>query len=327
MTLPAAFLFAALAGTSIPTPARVRIAVERALPPLKLAAETHAEKKSCFGCHNQAFPMAAFAAAKKLGLAVEGDLIKSQVAHVRQFVSTNRKKYDDRTGTGGQVDTAGWLLFTLELAGDKPDDDTAAIIDYVLHRHADRSHWACSSDRPPSEASSFGTTYLAVRALKAWGTEKQKAAVEKRIAAARDWAAATKPKDTEDRVFRLLLLHAAGADAKVVEAAANELRDGQGPDGGWPQKAGMGSDPYATGTALSALAMTNTLPPAASAYRRGVGFLLRTQQADGTWFVKTRSKPFQPYYEGGFPYEKDQFISSSASGWAVVALAAAAGRE
>ena len=49
-------------------------------------------------------------------------------------------------------------------------------------------------------------------------------------------------------------------------------------------------------------------------------YLLKTQLPDGTWKVKSRSKPFQPYYESGFPHEKDQFISISASGWATAAL-------
>jgi hypothetical protein len=39
--------------------------------------------------------------------------------------------------------------------------------------------------------------------------------------------------------------------------------------------------------------------------------------------VKSRSKPFQPYYESGFPHAKDQFISIAASGWATAALAVA----
>ncbi len=59
------------------------------------------------------------------------------------------------------------------------------------------------------------------------------------------------------------------------------------------------------------------------AYRRGVASLLRTQKADGTWFVASRSHPFQLYFESGFPYGKDQFIAVAASGWAAAALALA----
>jgi hypothetical protein len=37
--------------------------------------------------------------------------------------------------------------------------------------------------------------------------------------------------------------------------------------------------------------------------------------------VKTPSKPFQLYFESGFPYEKDQWISISATSWAAAELA------
>ena len=56
------------------------------------------------------------------------------------------------------------------------------------------------------------------------------------------------------------------------------------------------------------------------AYQRGVQYLLKSQLADGSWHVVSRSKPFQPYYESGFPHEKNQFISCAASGWATWAL-------
>jgi hypothetical protein len=48
--------------------------------------------------------------------------------------------------------------------------------------------------------------------------------------------------------------------------------------------------------------------------------LLKTQQADGTWRVKSRSFPFQPYFESGFPYGSDQWISAAGSSWATIAL-------
>jgi uncharacterized protein (TIGR03067 family) len=83
----------------------------------------------------------------------------------------------------------------------------------------------------------------------------------------------------------------------------------------------MDSDAYATGTALVALHQAGSLPTTDPAYRRGVAFLLKTQQEDGSWLVRSRSKPLQPYYESGFPHGKDQFISSAASAWATTALA------
>ena len=43
-------------------------AIQQALPLLVQAAEGHAEQKTCYACHNQAFPMMAFATAKARGL-------------------------------------------------------------------------------------------------------------------------------------------------------------------------------------------------------------------------------------------------------------------
>jgi hypothetical protein len=57
-----------------------------------------------------------------------------------------------------------------------------------------------------------------------------------------------------------------------------------------------------------------------SNFQRGIQFLLRTQLPDGSWHVVSRSKPFQPYFESGFPHGMDQFISMAATGWAACAL-------
>ena len=96
-----------------------------------------------------------------------------------------------------------------------------------------------------------------------------------------------------------------------------------GGDGGWGQADDLQSDSYATGSALVALHQAGGLATDDPAYRRGLAFLVRTQRGDGTWFVASRSEPFQVYFESGFPYGKDQFISVAASGWAAAALALA----
>jgi hypothetical protein len=309
-----------------PSPPRdARTAVEAALLPLKKGASGHAEQKTCFACHNQATPMLAFATAKARGFGVPADLFASQAEHVAGFLESNRERFKDGRGTGGGAATASYALFTLELAGHEADDATAAVAEYLLKNQADRDHWRTGSNRPPTEASDFTTTYLALRALRVWGpaAKLDAAKVTKRVELARRWLVKTRAKDTEDRVFRLLGLKEAGADAKEVSAAAWELLQKQRPDGGWPQLEGgsAASDPYATGSALVALHEAGGLKADAPAYRAGVAYLLKSQRRDGTWFVKSRSKPFQPYYESGFPYEKDQFISIAASGWATTALA------
>jgi hypothetical protein len=82
----------------------------------------------------------------------------------------------------------------------------------------------------------------------------------------------------------------------------------------------LASDAYATGQALYALRIGGGMSPTHETYRKGVSILLQTQLPDGTWLVHTRSYPFQPYFESGFPHGPDQWISSAATSWATLSL-------
>jgi len=62
------------------------------------------------------------------------------------------------------------------------------------------------------------------------------------------------------------------------------------------------------------------MPASDPVIQRGIAFLLRAQFADGSWLVRTRSFPFQPYKESGFPHGKDQWISAAGTSWAAMAL-------
>lgn len=299
----------------------IRTAVAAALPPLRDAAISHIEQKTCFGCHNQGPPTIALVAGQGKGFAIfSPEEVAAQAEHIRSFIADNREKFRSGRGTGGQVDTAGSLLLGLEQTGEPRNEDAAAVVEYLLKTQSNRDHWRCTSNRPPSEASHFTTTYLALRGLRVWGMPEQQERIAKRIAAARDWLTKTPANDTEDHVFRLLALREAGADRKAIENAVEALITLQRPNGGWAQLPSLPADAYATGTALVALNWAGNVPVDDPVYRRGIAFLVHTQRTDGTWLLKSRSKPFQPYYEGGFPHGKNQFISSTASGWAAAAL-------
>ncbi len=92
------------------------------------------------------------------------------------------------------------------------------------------------------------------------------------------------------------------------------------PDGGWAQSASLTSDAYATGQALVALKEAGVVTASDAAYKRGAQFLMNSQFEDGSWYVRSRSIPFQPYFDAGFPYGADQFISDAATNWATMAL-------
>ena len=318
--------YAAAAGEPNDNQAEIRSAIEKSLPLLMTAATGHRENRTCFACHNQGPPIMAISAARERGFKIDEDEFARQKSFISDFLGKNRENYLQGKGTGGQADTAGYGLWTLSMAGWKPDEMTAAVSEYLLLRHKEFDHWKATSNRPPSEAGAFTTTYLALYGLTAYGTSEQQQRIAARTAQVRQWRESNSAKDNEDRVFRLWALDAAGASPEQVAAAAKELLARQRDDGGWAQldtgepATALESDAYATGTALVALQDTAQLTVSDPAYQRGIAYLLKTQHDDGSWHVKSRSKPFQAYFESGFPHEKDQFISCAASAWATWAL-------
>lgn len=307
-----------------PTPDAIRLAVTKSLPLLEKGAKgSMEERKQCFTCHNQGLPILALTTARTRGFEIDAGHLQTQLKFTADFLGKNREKYLQGKGQGGQIDTAGYALWTLDNGGWKPDETTAAVAEYFLLYQADTPHWKSVSKRPPSEQSSFTSSYLAIRALKKYGTPEQKERIDRRLEQVREWLVRNWPEETEDSVFRLRALHAAGAPEAEIRRAAERLKLAQNPDGGWSQLPELASDPYATGSALVALYEAGGLSPDSPGYRQGLGFLIRTQHDDGSWYVKSRSKPFQTYFESGYPHGADQFISIAAAGWATAALSLA----
>jgi hypothetical protein len=303
------------------TRAQINTALERALPPLQKSLVAYAEKRDCFSCHNQAVPLVALRLARSRGLAIDEEAFQGAVALTLADLGTALKEYRDGRGQPGGVTRAGYALWTLETGKHQPDDTTSAVVEFLIKADRARDHWTTSAGRVPMEASHFTTTAVALRALRAYASAARSGVVQERTRAARAWLLKSKPTDTEDRVFRLWGLKHADASADEIRAARNDLLATQRGDGGWAQTGELASDAYATGSALVALHEAGGLAVDELAYRRGLAFLVQSQKADGTWFVASRSQPFQPYFESGFPFGKDQFIAVAASGWAAAALA------
>lgn len=297
---------------------RVEQAIERAIPLLESTSAETAQQRTCFTCHGQAMPVVAFVDVAEHGFKIDSKNLRLQLDHTYAHLKKSRKQYQDGRGTGGQVDTAGWALWALEAGEHETDDVTDAVVSYLLSKQKDTGVWKRSSNRPPSEASDFATTYLALRGLQWFGNDAQQDAIEAVKQKASQWFQQAKPKDTEDRVFQLLSLPYIDAEDRaddLIEILQKEQRQ----DGGWTQLPDGDSDAYATATVLYALAQAG-VDAVDAGYRRGLDYLLDQQLPDGSWHVTTRSKPIQKYFESGFPHGKDQFISTTASCWATVAL-------
>ena len=309
------------ADETFPTREVMTSAVAKSLPLLEKGARGSLEqRRQCFNCHNQGLPIMALALAKTREFSIDSQNLQEQVQFTADFLTRNKQRYAEGQGQGGQVDTAGYALWALDDGGWKPDETTVAVAEYFLLRQKDREHWQSESNRPPTEQSLFTSTFVALRGLKVFGVPEQKERIDARIAQVRQWLLKTVPEDTEDRVFRLRALRLIDAGDEVVRQAAADLRMTQRENGGWAQLAEMDSDAYATGTALVALHESGGLATDDPVYGKGIGYLVSGQLEDGSWHVKSRSKPFQTYFESRYPHGKDQFISIAAASWATMAI-------
>lgn len=303
-----------------PSAEAVRVAVAKSLTLIESSAAEYRRQRECFSCHHQALPVLTLKEAREHGFLLDERDFREQLKHTLDHLKRGRASYLKGRGQGGKADTAGWALWTLEAGGCEPDENTAAVTEFLLQWQGDSDHWHAASQRPPTEASAFTTTYVALRGLSTFGTPEQSERIAERTEKALQWLLSAEPQDNEDRVFRLLALNYLSADQDAIAAAACELLDQQRDDGSWSQTSDIKGDAYATGIALAALHQAGRLSTDDEAYCRGVAFLLGGQQDDGSWKVTTRSKPIQVYFESGFPHGDDQFISIAATCWAVQAL-------
>jgi hypothetical protein len=256
--------------------------------------------------------------ARKHGFSVDETIASEERAHVLKDMSTKVRPLN--LGTGIDTTLSVHVLAGLAAEDEPASRITDALVHYLVLRQRKDGRWQQENYRPPDEASHFQFTALAVRGLRAYASKGRSREIAVRIDLARHWLQSTEPTDTTDRAFQLLGLGWAQADPESVKNSVAKLTGEQREDGGWAQLPTLASDAYATGLALYALYEGGGVAADHPAYKRGVDFLLRTQLADGSWFVASRSFPIVEYSKSGFPHGRSQFISAAATCWATMAL-------
>jgi len=288
-------------------------------------ALTMAEKQSfnfvriagCNSCHSQDLPSAANGYAHSRGLRTPREIPQ---------LPQSMMPPPERIITLGLVSapSTAWELVDFGMNGMPPTPYTDAAARVIEALQAPDGSWSANeSRRPPMNAGEFQAAAVCIYALRHYAPKGREERAQQAIARAVTWLERSTPQTTQDRAFHALALAWANDGSEAARRSARALVAMQRPDGGWSQFASLDSDAYATGQALFALAVAGRMTPSAEVYRKGVEYLLKMQNADGTWHVKTRSIWLQPYFESGFPYGRDQFISTAGTAWAVMALSAA----
>jgi ankyrin repeat protein/mono/diheme cytochrome c family protein len=296
-------------------------AVETALALLEKQSYNFIRIGGCNSCHSQDLPSAAAGFARDAGLRAPREIPQLPAA---------MEPPPERVVDFGIVGVAslGWELFDHGMNHAPRTDSTDAIVRYIKAMQLPEGNWASNeSRRPPMNSGDFQAPALAIYAMKQYGPPAEKAGTDAAIAKAVHWLEHTKPVTTQDRAFHLLGLAWGNGSTATIKDAARSLASLQRPDGGWNQLPEMVSDAYATGEVLFALNTAGRMPITDPVYQKGKHYLMRTQADDGSWHVTTRAIWLQPYFESGFPYGRDQFISTAATAWASMALVPAAERQ
>ncbi|HEX4348188.1 MAG TPA: ankyrin repeat domain-containing protein, partial [Vicinamibacterales bacterium] len=299
-----------------------KAAVQKSLGLLETTTQTFFEKSGCISCHAQPITSMAAAEASLKGIRVDQKLMADRT---RQLETSSIPPFILAEQLDIQVpEIVADGLVGLAAAG-QPSDRTTDAMAINVSRYQDRDgawHQLYGSQaRPGAEDGDIFRTALGVRALSVYGPRGRAKEMDDRIARAREWLMHAKTVTADDRNMQLLGLVWAGAPAAAVKPLADSVLAHQQPDGGWRQHDALGTDALATGQSLYALAKSG-LPASDPRYQKGVHYLLTTQRtSDGSWRVESRAPKFQTFFQSGFPYAGDQWISAWATGWSTMALA------
>jgi ankyrin repeat protein len=307
-------------------------AVHASLKLIQRSVVEFTKRTGCVSCHHEGLGRMATGAAREHGFAIDAKLTRPQLERIRAVVSESRPLHQQALKDPeamkqvplieiGEVPPSyGFILAAMAAEKQPANEGTAAMAMVLARQQSSDGAWRFILRRVPMQSSFFTMTALALQGLRTYGPRAHAAELAERIRRAKGWLLTAPPETSEDRSLRLLGLKWAGATREERQAAIEALRIEQRPDGGWSQTASLQSDAYATGQALYALHIGGGAPVTDPVYQRGVQFLLRTQEADGSWFVNKRAIPLNNYFDAAFPHGQSQYASFNATCWATMAL-------
>jgi hypothetical protein len=296
------------------------VAAVRAAAYLAVEVPRWRREHPCYSCHNNGDGARALIAASRRGL-VELAQLDNTVAWLR-----SPERWSSNADDGGvkdlplsRIQFAAALRDLVEAgAAARSALDTAAAA-VAADQRPDGS-WPISATSNVGTPSGYGTplaTALAANLLRSASTQVAREAVQR----ADGWLRRLTPEAVLEASAVLIGLGRADDPAATTarQRALDILRRGQGPDGGWGPYLSSQSESFDTAVAMRALRSVGdnsslvepvfTMAEWRAAIGRGRDYLVRQQEADGSWVETTRPAQQESY---------SQRVSTTA--WALEAL-------
>jgi ankyrin repeat protein len=311
------------ADQGVPLP-RIAETAARGVAAIQRSQVVWYEEQECSSCHHQFQPTIAFAVARAHGVPVDETVATANAPLMVSADVDVALQFDNVIEPSLQE---GYRLLAAHAAGIEPNLGTALMARFLIARQRPAGDWSGLNQRPPSSSSDFAKTAIGMRAVQLFHHRADTEAARDSVARAATWLRSHRAPDTEGRTYQLLGLYWAGSDSATRVKLARELIATQRSDGGWGSIDGRASEAYSTGEVLFALHEAGEVATSNVNWQRGIAFLTRTQAVDGSWHVPSRlhdpARMSPPYFDSGYPYDHDQFISVAGAAWAVMALAQA----
>ncbi len=221
----------------------------------------------------------------------------------------------------GDIDSALYALLEAKSLNLPSSPELEILARYIWAKQSPAGFWGMRGiSRSPIEESDIHRTALAVCLLPAYSDATMRVAGAPRLRQATQWIESQTAGNNDELAMKLLGLKWGNASTASINKAAKALTASQLSDGSWAGNRHLSGDPYSTGFAIFALREGAAWKADAKPIANAAKWLRATQREDGTWYQKSRAPKFQPYFESGFPYGHDQWISAGATAWAIVGL-------
>lgn len=268
---------------------------------LKGEVPAWARENGCYSCHNNGDAARALYAAEARGYRVARDVLADTTAWVIKPARWDHNKGDPGFSDKrlANIQFAAALVAAVEAGQVKKREALKEAAQKVAADQGEDGAWRIDAQNTAGSPATYGTT---LATYMAWRVLKEAGGPQSAMRKAEAWLQRAKPNNVPEAAT---LLWASAQQAECLKL----IRAAQTRDGGWGPYAD--SPPEVFDTALVLLALGRFRETEGEMIERGRRFLIKEQNADGSWPATTRPR-------GGESYA--QLVSTT--GWATLALLA-----
>lgn len=299
---------------------------QAALSLLESSNETFFKESGCNACHHSVLLSLAGQQGQSAGLKPNPALVTARTARLRGMTGSFLNAFQQLVPPGGEIDSLLYILLEAKALNLPSSPDLETVARFVWARqHPTGAFTQRGISRSPIEESDIHRTALAIWLLPLYSDVPAREANAPRLDQAVKWLTAQSTRNNDELAMKLLGLKWGNASSIEIARTAAALAATQRKDGSFAGNKYLPGGPYATGLSLFALREGAGWPAANATITKAAAWLRSTQRPDASWYQPSRAPKFQPYFESGFPHGHDQWISASATAWAIIGLSQTGG--